>query len=89
MAPRRKFTAIVTADNNNTIVEERTKYAWNSAVRASEDIVRQYSRKNVIISEGMNSVCLGKPGEPGSIYRRVWVTPAGRELVALVYEKGS
>lgn len=82
---RRKFVAIVTSDVGNTIIGERIAYAWNSAIRATEAIVREYARERTVILSGGNPQAMGKPGEPDSIYRRRWSDASGRELTALVY----
>ena len=86
---RTKVTAIVAADAGNTIVAERTTFAWSSAIRATEAIVREYARERTTIMSGSDPQVMGTPARPGSIYRRRWTSTTGRELSALVYAADS
>lgn len=76
----------MTADAGNTIVEDRTAFAWNSAIRATESIVREYARDRTVILSGSAPQVMGEPGKADSIYRRRWSDATGRELTAMVYE---
>jgi hypothetical protein len=80
---RRNFKAIVTDASGDTIIGETNTFAWNSAIRASEAIVRENARSQYSIYHGAKPVVMD---EPERIYRRYWTTSSGRQVTALVWE---
>lgn len=83
---RRTYRAVVTTDAGNTIVGERETFAWNSAVRATEAILRDYGRESVGPLHGGRPQITGERNDPARIYRRTWTTATGRECSAMVWE---
>lgn len=74
---RQTFRAILTDADGRTL-DCATAYAWNSAIRAGEALVRSHARDlgrmhigdapSVLDIEGDTA----KPGAPGAVYQRVW-----------------
>lgn len=80
---RRNFKAIVTTNDGNTIIGEKNVYAWNSAIKATETILREYARSKFTVFHGGKPVVME---EPERIYRREWTNASGQTLRALVWE---
>ena len=81
MAKRKAYTAtVVTA--GGSMVAEATTYAWNSAVRASEALVRELARSRGTTYTASLPTVEGKPGD--GIYRRMWAGDNGRTVWAVV-----
>ncbi len=72
---RQKFTATVAGDT-------RTAYAWNSAIRLSEAMVREAARWQGAIYTGDAPAVSGEP----RVYRRAWVRPDGHTITAEVQQ---
>ena len=88
---RRTFRAVVTDNSGNEIIGERTTFAWNSAIRATEAILREFGRERVGALHGGKPVVMDDIPYAGQqtgdrIYRRIWTTATGREYRALVWE---
>ena len=68
-------------DDNGTLVSETTKYAWNSAITATEDLMRAKAREYGRMAHA------DKPSVDGGVgtvyYRRNW-TLDGIRFVAVV-----
>lgn len=82
---RRTFRAYVRAADGAT-VGERDTFAWNSAVRATEAIVREWARDNYAPATGALPIVADADEIGPRLYRRAWTTATGRELTALVWE---
>lgn len=78
-----EYTAVV-YDNNASEIGRTTTYAWNSAIKATESIMRQYARDHMTPATGAKPVVMDADA-PVRIYRRVWVTTTGKEFKAMVY----
>lgn len=81
---RQHFRATVT-DADGNMIDKRHTYAWNSAIRASEAIVREYARLNELMYAG--DPCT----RVEDTYTRewypfggVWTGTAGAQLTATV-----
>jgi hypothetical protein len=59
--------------------QQTTKYAMNSAVRASEALVRALARSECTFYHG------GRPERTGDVYKRRWTGENGRTVVALAH----
>ena len=82
---RRNFKALVTNDNGLLHIDTKDTFAWNSAIKATEAIVRQHARDNQTIYTG------GRPsvhelGTPERTYTRSWTAKDGTVVEALVWE---
>jgi hypothetical protein len=80
---RRNFRAVVTDNSGNTFIGERDTFAWNSAIKATEAITREYARAHTTIYHGGRPVVME---DPERIYRREWTSSTGQTLRALVWE---
>jgi hypothetical protein len=84
---RRTYKALVTDHTGAHQIGTKDAYAWNSAIRATEAIVREWARAEQTIYTGAKPVVQGGPvNTPGSIYTRTWTAPNGHTLNALVWE---
>jgi hypothetical protein len=83
---RRSFRAIVTDNSGQTIIGEKDTFAWNSAIRASEAIVRELARSEYCLYSGAKPTTLNGTHGGDDIYRRYWESPTGRRVTALVWE---
>lgn len=81
MAKRRTFSATV-VDAAGETVATATAYAWNSAVRASESLVRELARERGAMYAGSLPVVEGRPGD--GTYRRMWAGEDGLTVWAVV-----
>lgn len=79
MAKRRYFIAGL-IEGGKTIAMAETN-AWNSAVRASEGLVRNYARDRGFVMVGDKPETYGPVAQPGSTYRRSWVGEGARVRV--------
>lgn len=79
MAKRRYFIAELIEDGNTIATAEAN--AWNSAVRASEGLVRDYARGRGIVMDGGKPEVYGPVAQPGSTYRRSWAGNGARVRV--------
>lgn len=78
---RKTYTAtVVTA--GGAMVAEATTYAWNSAVRASESLVRELARSRGTMYSGSLPTVEGRHGD--GIYRRMWADDNGHTVWAVV-----
>lgn len=82
---RKTFRAEVRDLGSWDLIGERDTFAWNSAIRATEAIVREFARRPGV------GACVGSrpeviEDESDRIYGRTWTTPSGREVRALVWE---
>lgn len=84
---RRTFVAFVTSEDGKTHDTKNT-YAWNSAIRATETMMRAIARAEGQPYSGERpDVSGGKPGESGALYTRAWIGDrTGRLFVAAVAE---
>lgn len=80
---RRNFKAVVTDNSGNTFIGERQTFAWNSAIRATETILREHARDKMTVYHGGKPVVMESPER---IYRREWTNASGQTLRALVWE---
>lgn len=83
---RRTFRAMVTDASGQNIIGERETFAWNSAIRATEGILREYARDRFTVCHGDAPTVMGERDDPDRIYRRIWRESSGREFHALVWE---
>lgn len=82
---RKTFRATVVTPDFSRIIGERDTFAWNSAIRATEDIVREFAREpGNGAHTGSRPEVLDEEG--ARVYGRTWTSPSGRELRALVWE---
>ena len=81
MAKRRTFSAVI-VDAAGTTVAEATAYAWNSAVRASEALVRELARARGATYSASLPEVEGRPGD--GTYRRKWAGEDGLTVWAVV-----
>lgn len=88
MMRRRVFRAVVTDESGSTILGERDTFAWNSAIRATEAILREYGRNGAGALHGAPPVVMEpeQAGNDSRIYRRLWTADSGATLRALVWE---
>ena len=91
MTKRRAFRAIVTDHSGDRIIGEKDTFAWNSAIRATESIVREYARSKFCHFTGAQPVVgetvpVAHDAQPERIYRRHWENSTGEQLAALVWE---
>ena len=88
MSKRRNFKAIVTDNTGNTIIGEKETFAWNSAIKATETIVREHARAGFTLYSGDKPVVMeaGVAGNHERIYRRNWTSGTGIVINALVWE---
>lgn len=84
MATRKTVTASV-IDGAGLTVDSRTKYAWNSGVRETEAILRDYGRENGVVLEGAKPEVVRD--DTGREYRREWTASNGATFWALVKEE--
>jgi hypothetical protein len=78
MAARRTFVAELNAGNGGRTIAMAEKFSWNSAVRASEGLVRDHARQlGTTFTGDLPTVYGGKPGSEGAEYRRTWHSPDG------------
>lgn len=78
---------VVTAqllDSAGAVILEGVRYAWNSGVRETEALLRQYARENDLVFHG--SLPEVVRSESGREYRREWTSHDGRTVWALVTE---
>ncbi|GLE59069.1 hypothetical protein NJBCHELONAE_43800 [Mycobacteroides chelonae] len=66
-----------TLTENGVQIDQDIAYAHNSAVRASEALVRGYARTHGVIMTG------DKANRDGAVYTRRWRSP-GHEVIATV-----
>lgn len=84
---RRTYKALVTDHTGAHQIDMRETHAWNSGIRATETIVREWARAENMLYTGSKPVVHGGPvNTPGSTYTRTWTTPNGHTLNALVWE---
>lgn len=85
---RSNYKAIVTSNDGNTIIGDKQTYAWNSAIKATEAILREYARERFTVFNGDKPVVMeaGVVGNDERIYRRTWTSSSGQTLQALVWE---
>ena len=86
---RTAYRAVVTSPDGESVIGERVTYAWNSAIRASEAIVREFGRGQRYMltastAERLGECVHGKYCHCADMYRRTWTTPAGLEYIATV-----
>lgn len=79
---RVKHLATITIGEDR--VETRDKYGWNSAILATEAMVRELARSEHDIYEGETPIVTDK-GTPERVYTRTWTAHrAGWVVVATV-----
>jgi len=85
---RRKFTATVVTESGLDEIGSKQTFAWNSAIKATEAIMREYSRNSMTIYHGDKPIVMeaGAAGNDTKIYRRKWTNAAGKTLTAMVWE---
>lgn len=85
---RRNFKAVVTTDTGLDEIGSKTAFAWNSAIRATEAIVREHARNSFTIYSGDKPVVMeaGIAGNDSKIYRRYWTNASGNRVTAMVWE---
>ena len=79
--------ATVTAtlkDDAGLTLSEGTTSAWNSGVRATEAMLRQFGRENGFAFTGSNPEV--DRSETGRVYRREWTNTRGDTFWAIVRE---
>ena len=82
---RRSYKALVTDHTGLTEIEVRDTFAWNSAIKATESIVRDYARsKETTFTGDKPRVIEGQQIE--RMYSRHWESPSGERVQALVWE---
>ena len=85
---RQTYRAAV-VDAEGAVIAERDACAWNSAVRASEALVRDYARTAGHALEGARPSVVdpcdhGKFCHCSGSYQRVWSAPNGLEVRTVV-----
>ena len=80
---RTTVTAIL-KDEAGLTLAERTTFAWNSGVRATEAMLREYGRENGLAFTGSTPEV--DRYETGRVYRREWTTTRGDTFWAIVQE---
>lgn len=84
---RRTYKALVTDHTGAHEIGTKDTYAWNSAIKATEAIIRGYARYWGTLYTGSKPVVHGGPvNTPGSTYTRTWTSPAGHKVTATVTE---
>jgi hypothetical protein len=73
MAKRTPYRAAIVGDG---LTDETTAYAMNSAIRASEALVRDLARREGVLYHG------ARPARVGDVYTRVWTSDRGRTVTA-------
>lgn len=80
---RQEFKASIrTPDGHDIEGRTRITYAWNSGIKATEDMVRDIARRMGVMFEGGDVEVIGKV-RTGQ-YRRTWTESQGVVLHALV-----
>jgi hypothetical protein len=74
MAKRTPYRAGIVGDG--LLTDETTAYAMNSAIRASEALVRDLARREGVLYHG------ARPARVGDVYIRVWTSDRGRTVTA-------
>lgn len=80
MAPRRTFVATLTTPDRRPIATV-TRYAWNAAIRASEDAMRAHAREAGEVFTASAPEVDGKRDDPNRSYQRVWTGNGTGDLV--------
>jgi hypothetical protein len=75
---------VVTTATGLDEIGAKETFAWNSAIKATEAITRQYARDADRVFHGSKPIVLEAPDE--RIYRRYWTAASGEKLMALVWE---
>jgi hypothetical protein len=88
---RRNFKAIITDHTGLEFYGETSTFAWNSAIKASESLVRERARSEGVIYTGAKPRVIESQYnvdrmEGGKIYTRTWTSPDGKIVDALVWE---
>ena len=83
MAARKTVTASL-IDEAGLTVNTRAKHAWNSGVRETEAMLREYGRENGVSWVGDHPEVVRN--ETGREYRREWTASNGVTFWALVTE---
>jgi hypothetical protein len=85
---RRNFKAVVVTETGLDEIGTKDTFAWNSAIKATETIMREHARDTMSIYHGDKPVVMeaGAAGNDTKIYRRNWTNAAGNTLQALVWE---
>lgn len=71
MAKRRYFIAELTDSDGRTIATAE-RFAWNSTIKASEDLVRQHARSQGQMYAADRPDVYGPVNGPASVYSRRW-----------------
>ena len=74
MAKRTPYRAAIIGDGLTD--EQTTTYAMNSAIRATEVLVRALARSEGVMYHG------GRPNRVGDVYTRTWTSDHGRVVTA-------
>ena len=82
---RRTYLAHLIETSTDLEISSKETYAWNSGVRASEALVREYARKEGIILTG-SEPWVDMPDSPYKTYTRTWTHPSGYSVTATVTE---
>ena len=86
MATRKTYVAQLRRLETGALLGETTAYAWNSAIRASEALVREHARAAGCMFEG-DAVRIITPPivKTDRMYERVWAGN-GEKVAARVWE---
>jgi hypothetical protein len=74
MAQRTPYRAAIVGDGLTD--QQTTTYAMNSAIRATEALVRELARSEGVLYHG------ARPARVGDVYTRVWTSDRGRTVTA-------
>jgi len=87
---RRKFTATVVTESGLDEIGSKQTFAWNSAIKATEAIMREYARNEGCIYEADKPRVMeaGAASNNTKIYRRQWTNTnaGGKTFTAMVWE---
>jgi len=82
---RRTYLAHLIETSTDNEISWKETYAWNSGIRASEALVREYARAEGIIFTG-GKPWIDMPESPYKTYTRTWTDPSGYSVTATVTE---
>jgi hypothetical protein len=81
MAKRTPYRAAIIGDGLTD--QQTTAYAMNSAIRATEALVRDLARSEGVLYHGAPPTrTYGEDGRRGGVYTRVWTSDRGRTVTA-------
>jgi len=81
---KRPVISIVVTDQQGSTIHTDTKFAWNSAITASEAAIRSIARAEGVLYDGDTPVVVASRFKDtrGDSYTRTWTSRQGRVLTA-------